>query len=174
MPYKQRTIPGLRKSAERAHEYLRLRAASAKKDAAPRAKALFLRMQLQERQLDLQAAARTRKGLEVKTPLLAELDLLILHLRIQTRLGKAGQKGRSDLGPEFWKLWTEGPSPGPRVSRGFWFAILEWAEREKNVEVFAGALEAFRSSLEVTDPAATWVPGLLDRYEAKLGVLRKG
>jgi hypothetical protein len=179
VPFKQRTIPGLHKSAERAREYLRLRAASAKDD--PKAKALFLRMQLQERQLDLSTALKKRSGLEARPSLLADLDLLILHLRIRTRIQTHLErsplaeraKRRAELGPEFWKLWTDGPKPGPRVGRGYWFAILEWAESEKKVDVYAKALEALRVSLDVTDPDATWVPGLLRRYEARLTALRK-
>lgn len=173
VPHRQRTIPGLRKAADRAVEYLRLRTQSAGADAKPRAKALFLRMQLQERQLPLAEAMRARKGLEVDKALLAELDLLILHLSIQDRLRRVGQKGRADLGPAFWKMWTEGPKPGPRVGRGFWYAILEWAERDRKVDVFAKALESFRASLGVTDPEASWVPGLLQRYQTKLAALRK-
>lgn len=172
VPYEQRTIPGLHASAARAREYLRLRAAVAKGEA--RARPLFLRMQLQERQLDLPTARKLRQGLEAEPALLDELDLLILHLTIETRLRKAGQKKRAELGPAFWKMWTEGPKPGPRVGRGYWYAILEWAEREKKPGVFGKALRAFRASLAVSDPDATWVPGLLQRYEDKLERLRKG
>lgn len=171
VPFQQRTIPGLRKSAARAGEYLRLRAAVAKGDA--KARPLFLRMQMQERQLDLPTAQKLRKGLEGKPELLAELDLLLLHLSISTRLREAGQKKRAELGPEFWKMWTQGPKPGLAVGRGYWYAVLEWAERERKVEVFAQALQAFRDSLAVTDPGATWVPNLLRRYEVKLAELRK-
>ena len=69
---------------------------------------------------------------------------------------------------------VERGAPGPQVSRGLWFAILECTERERKAVIFAEALKAFRAALQITDPAATWVPGLLARYESTLKNLRGG
>lgn len=172
VPSGGRTVEGFRRHGERAREYVRLRETSANGDR--KAAAHFLRMQLEERQVSLAAAKRRRKAVEevIDEKTAKVLDRMILHLQISTELRAKGQKGRAELGPRFWKMWKDGPNPGPRVGRGYWYAILEWAEREKKADMFAEALEAMRQSLAVTDPDATWVPNLLERYQNKLEQLR--
>ena len=60
------------------------------------------------------------------------LDRQIFHLRINDRdSAPKGRKGRHELGARYYAMWTKGPKPGLDVSRGFWYAILEWAERER-------------------------------------------
>ena len=70
-------------------------------------------------------------------------------------------------------MLRDGPHPGPEVSRGFWFAILEWAEHEENARVFGEALTGMRDALAVTDPGKPWVTPLLERYQQKLAELRR-
>lgn len=170
--YKQRSVAGFKASGVRARRYVWLRKATGLGDR--KAAARFLRMQLEERQLDLEEAVKRRSKVEASVRLAGTLDRLILHLRISTEMRAKGQRKRFELGPRFFKMWKNGPRPGPGVSRGFWFAILEWAERENKVEIFAEALEGFRINLAHTDPGAIWVPRMLGNYEAKLKKLRAG
>ena len=155
-----------------AEHYVRCRDGAAKGN--PQHKARFLQLQMAERQLTLAAALKIRG--EVAATLdkrMAKiLDTGILHLRISEELRAKGQKRRYELGPRFYRMWIEGPKPAVWVSRGYWFAILEWAEREKKAAEYAVAVEGLRLSIRYTDPGATWAPKLLSRYEAKLDELR--
>lgn len=185
VPTDERTVEGFRRAGARAERFVQLREASATGDL--RAAAEFLRMQLEERQLDHHAALQRRRALsssgmedarddakpkpDART--LAIIDGMLIDLGVSTDLRKATQKRRYTLGPRFLEMWREGPKPTARVSRGFWFAILEWAEREKDAKVFAEALDGMRASLAVTDPGKSWVPGLLRRYETTLARLRR-
>lgn len=172
VPFDRRSVKGIAATGDRAHAYLRLRAAAAKGDLA--AKARLLRMQIEERQVDHAAAAEIRQQLGeiADTKLRATLDRLILDLEVSALLRTHGQKGRHKLGPEFLTMLRDGPRPSPRVSRGFWFAILEWAERKGDAKAFAEGLAGFRAALEITDPDAAWKAKLLRGYAARLEVLQ--
>ncbi len=81
---------------------MRLRSAAAKGDK--KAKARFLRMQLNQRQLTLATALEIRKEIADSVPQrTAEiLDREILHLRISEELRAKDQKRRHELGPRFY------------------------------------------------------------------------
>jgi hypothetical protein len=170
VPPKKRTVAGIHSTGERAAEFLRLRAATAGGDHA--AAAQFLVMQLEERQVTLDDAVARRARVEPTKDQATTLDRMILHLRISTEMAAKGQKRRHELGPRFLEMWTNGPKPGLDVSRGFWFAILEWAERERRTTEFATALEGLRRSVQHSDPGALWIPNLLVRYEKILDRLQ--
>jgi hypothetical protein len=172
VPYQDRTVAGFRRSLARAQEYVRLRAASA--DGDTEATVRFLHMQLQEHQVDHATALRRRAALETDdAELLAAIDQLLVDLGIGEEIRAAGQQGRHRLGPRFLAMLEDGPRPSPQVSRGFWYAILEWAERERDAAAFRRGLDAFRTALRTTDPDAPWVGPLLARYEAQLRELER-
>lgn len=173
VPVRERTVEGFQRTLRRSQEYVRLRAAAAAGDHD--AAARFLLMQLEEHRLADSDARARRAALDPKLEpeLLARIDLLLLDLEVSAAVQKAGQTGRSALGPRFLAMLRDGPRPSPHVTRGFWFAILEWAERERDAEAFAEGLAGMGRALRVTDPDATWVPGLLGRYEDTLAKLRK-
>jgi hypothetical protein len=157
----------------KAERYVRLRSAAAKGDK--KAKAGFLRMQLNERQLTLATALEIREEIADSVPqgTAENLDREILHLRISEELRAKGHKRRHELGPRFYRMWKKGPKPGEWVGRGFWFAILEWAEREKKIDEFAEAIEGLRRSIRWNDGNPAWAPKLLGRYHEKLKKLRE-
>lgn len=175
VPFDRRTMDGLRAHGARAGRYVELRTAAAAGDL--RAGAEFLRMQLEERQLSLaQATARQAALGEIGDTELAEtIGARIVDLEIEAalRAQSTAKKPRAALGPEFLEIHRNGPHPSVHVSRGFWFAILEWAEQERDVEAFEAALEGMRRALRTTDPDAAWVPRLLGDYEQKLRALRR-
>ncbi|MBK8976812.1 MAG: hypothetical protein IPM29_12915 [Planctomycetes bacterium] len=173
VPFDHRTVDGFRASGARAHRYVRLRERA---DTDPAAAAGFLLMQLEERQLSLDAARARRASI-------AELDAADLAARIAARIvdlevaaaldaARTAGDARATLGPRFLAMHRDGPHPSPYVSRGFWFAMLEWAEARRDPAVFEEALAGMRASLATTDPDATWVPRLLADQEAKLRALR--
>ncbi|MCB9882098.1 MAG: hypothetical protein H6834_09930 [Planctomycetes bacterium] len=172
VPFDRRTIAGLESTGRRARDYVRYRAAWEK--GTSRERAMFLRMQLEERQLSLEEARAKRRAIGTldDTELEDALDRLLLHLQISSELAQAGQERRYTLGARFWDMHVNGPRPGPEVSRGYWFAILEWAEREKDAAIFERALDGFRAALEITDPGKPWVAPLLERYDATLRSLK--
>lgn len=174
VPARQRTVAGIRKTLERAQAYVALRASA--KSGEPDAIAQFLLVQLEERQVPLPDAKKRRARLDPApgAELLAAIDLRILDLEVSAAVTAAGQGGRYKLGPRFLAMLREGPRPSPEVTRGFWFAMLEWAERQRDAEAFAEALSGMRAALRVTDPDELWVPRLLSRYEATLAKLRSG
>lgn len=173
VPARERTVEGFLRTLRRSEDYVRLRKAATEGD--PDAAARFLLMQLEEHRLKHPEAQTRRTALDPKLEpeLLAAIDLRLLDLEVSAAVQKAGQAGRSALGPRFLAMLREGPRPSPHVTRGFWFAILEWAERERDVEAFAEGLAGMRRALEVTDRDETWVPGLLGRYETTLAELKK-
>ena len=186
VPHDARTVDGLRAAGARATRYVELRA-SAPKDV--HAAAAFLRMQFEERQLTLEEGAarwanlRERCGAqeaELDAQLAAHLEARLLDLRIQARLAatRAGQPaGGIDMaayraaGKDFLQRLREGPHPTPYVSRGYWYAMLEYAESASDAAAFREVLDAFTAALAVTAPDATWVPPLLERYRATLRAL---
>ena len=174
VPFDQRTLDGLRAVGARAHRYVELRTAAASGDSA--AAAAFLYMQMEERQLSLEQAKACRDSIETieDANLAARIDARIIDLEVEAalRAQSTARAPRADLGPRFLAMHRNGPHPSPHVSRGFWFAILEWAEAEPDVDVFSEGLAGMRRSLATTDPDATWVPRLLGDYEAKLRALR--
>jgi hypothetical protein len=176
VPVDRRSVDGFAEVGARAREYVRLRAASARGEVA--AQAAFLLMQLEERQVDLADATRRRQAWTdarraIDRELLAAIDRRVVDLRIETAVRVAGQKERHTLGPRFLRQLREGPRPSAHVSRGFWFAILEWAERERDVAAFRAGYEGMKGALAVTDPGEPWVENLLARYRAKLDELRR-
>ena len=172
VPFAARDVAGFRASLARAREYLRLRIASAERDHE--ATARFLLMQLEEHQLEHEPALARRGALEFDdAELLARIDLLLIDLGISAALRSFGQKRRHELGPKFLAMLDDGPRPSPHVSRGYWYAILEWAERERDGATFRRGLDGFRAALRITDPGASWVGPLLRRYEAKLRDLER-
>lgn len=172
VPFAERTIDGLRHRHERARDYLRLRAAAADD---PVAAGRFLRMQLEEGQLGAESAHARRRALpaDLDADLLAAIDLSLLDLDVSAALAAAGQQGRHELGPRFLRMLREGPRPSARVSRGFWYAMLEWAERARDCDAFAEALDGMQRALEVTDRGAAWVEPLLERYRKQLAAMRR-
>lgn len=175
--YDARTVAGFRAAGARARRYVRDRALAARGDKL--AAARFLGTQLDERQVDL-AAARARRAKLVANSApkdgdgvvdavqLASLDQKILDLSVSTDMRRVGQRQRHTLGPEFFAMLRKGPRPSLHVSRGFYFAMLEHAERVRDVAGFREALAAMRRGLAATDPGKPWVPNLLARYEEKL------
>lgn len=174
VPFDQRTVDGLRAFGARAHRYVELRTATAAGDNG--AAAAFLYMQMEERQLSHQQAKACRAAIEAidDIDLAARIDARIIDLEVEAalRAQSTARAPRADLGPRFLEMHRSGPHPSEHVSRGFWFAILEWAEAQSDVDVFTEGLDGMRRSLETTDPGATWVPRLLGDYEAKLRALR--
>lgn len=167
-----RTVAGVRRSLARAKDYVRLRAETA--EGEPEATARFLLMQIEERQVEYEEAKQRRSKLGFDDAgLLAEIDQWIVDLEISAAMRKVGQKGRYTLGERFLRQLEEGPRPSPRVSRGFWYAILEWAQREKDAASFRKGLDGFREALKVSDPGAKWVGPMLKRYEDKLRELER-
>ncbi len=172
VPYDKVSVKGISATGDRALRYIDLRARAARGEDD--ARAAFLQMQLEERQIDLKPATAEFAEIEVMSDAQrAVLEELLLSLRISTELRAAGQKGRRKLGPKYWAMWRDGPRPGASVSRGYWYAILEWAEHDRKLDVFAAAIAEFEAVLKVSDPGATWVRPLLDRYEKRLAELRR-
>ncbi len=168
-----RTISGLHRAGRRAHEYKGLRERARKGDATARAP--FLLMQLEEMQLEYEGATKRREQLPADTSAtrLARIDELLVDLSVSHVLRAATQESRYTLGPRFLRMLREGPQPTVRVSRGFWYAILEWAERERDAKAFREGLEGMRAALVATDAGKPWVAPLLDRYTVKLRKLER-
>lgn len=173
VPFDARTVQGVLQAGKRAEQYVALRAALAAGD--DKAKAPFLRLQLEERQLELAAAVAAREGLPTNedAALLAAIDTLIVDLRIATELRAVGQEERHTLGKRFYAQLRNGPKPSVRASRGFHYAMLEWAERERDATAFREALDDFTRVLAIADPESAWVAPMLDRYQAKLRELQR-
>lgn len=173
VPYEQRTVAGVLQCGRRAEEYVRLRAAVAAGDA--QSGAPFLRMQLEEGHLELAAAiaCRERIGTIADAELRAEIDAMLVDLCIGTELRAVGQKDRHTLGKRFYERLLAGPQPSVRVSRGYHYAMLEWAERERDVVAFGAALADFTRVLAITDPGKPWVAPMLARYRATLAGMEK-
>lgn len=173
VPFDARTVQGVLQAGRRAERYVALRAALAAGD--DKAKAPFLRLQLEEHQLELAAAVAARAGLAPTedAALLAAIDTLIVDLRIATELRAVGQEERHTLGKRFYAQLRNGPKPSVHASRGFHYAMLEWAEREHDATAFRDALDDFTRVLAITDPESAWVAPMLDRYQAKLRELQR-
>jgi hypothetical protein len=173
VPFDERTVAGVLQYGRRAEEYVRLRTAVAAGDADARAP--FLRLQLEEGHLELAAAIATREriGTIADADLRAAIDAMLVDLRIGTELRAVGQKERYTLGKRFYAILQAGPQPSVRVSRGFHYAMLEWAERERDVVAFGAALADFTRVLAITDPGKPWVEPMLERYRATLAGLEK-
>ncbi len=173
VPAQDRTVESIRRTLARSETWVRLRRAAAEGDAE--AAGRFLLMQLEEHRLEFAAATKQRAALDpsLDRALLAALDVRLFDLEISAAVRAVGQAERHTLGPRFFAMLRDGPRPSPHVTRGFWFAILEWAERERDPKAFAAGLEGMREALAITDPGATWIPGLLGRYEKTLVELRK-
>ena len=159
--------------AQRARQFLQLRAAAAAGD--PRAAAALLIAQVEERQLDHAAATRRRGQLAGETAAeRARLDELLLDLRLSTAITAAGSDtaARRELGRQYLALLATDSRPSPAVSRGFWFVILEHCEAAGDVEGFAVGLAGLRRNVELTSGGAEWGTRLLAEHEAKLARLR--
>ncbi len=168
---RRRSVAGIAKAGERAKRYIELRTKSVSDD---KARIAFFIMQLEERQLDLKTATKTYAALKDLPGEQRELlDTHLLDLRISTELRANGQAGRKTLGEAYWNMWRKGPRPSVKVSRGYWYAILEWAKHERDLEVFEQAIEAFGAQLEITDKGEAWVAPLLARYKKQLAELRR-
>jgi hypothetical protein len=167
-------VAGLSESGRRAERYVALRAAVAagRSEAGPP----FLLLQLEEAQLELAAAtaARERLGTIADEALRTEIDARLVDLRISTQLRAVGQADRHTLGKQFFAVLRHGPRPSVRVSRGFHYAMLEWAERERDAVAFRAALADMERVLAITDPGKPWVEPLLARYLATLAGLQGG
>ena len=171
VPFDARTVHGVLQAGRRAERYVALRAAVAAGDA--KAKAPFLCMQLEEHQLELPAAvaARAKLAPDEDAKVLAAIDTMIVDLRIATELRAVGQRDRHTLGKQFYEQLRHGPKPSVHASRGFHYAMLEWAERERDTAVFRAALDDFTRVLAITDPDSAWVAPMLDGYRATLKTL---
>ena len=172
--YARREVAGLRAAGARAMRYVELRKVVALD--RPELGAEFLHLQLEEGQLThLQAQSRRAEVAASKdVPQLAKIDARIVDLEISELLRKqlAAGSPRADLGPRFLEVHRKGPHPSVFVSRGFWFAILEWAEAERDPVAFEAGLAGMRAALAVTNPDAEWAVKLLADYDAKLRQLR--
>ena len=172
VPFDERTVAGVLQHGRRAEEYVRLRAAVAAGET--KAGAPFLLLQLEEGQLELGAATAFRERLSAiaDAALREDIDARLVDLRIATELRAVGQAERHTLGKAFYAQLKNGPKPSLRVSRGFHYAMLEWAEREGDAVAFCGALDDMARVLAITDPGKPWVEPLLERYRATLAGLR--
>ncbi len=171
VPHGRSSVGGISATGRRAERYLELRAKAAENQEA---RAAFLQMQLEERQLDYAAATKAYASIDSMTSVQrARLDELLLYLKISTEVNAKGQRGRWELGKRYWRMWQSESRPGVHVSRGYWWAILDWAERERDLESYAQAIEAFRSVLEQTDKGKAWVAPLIARCEKRLVELRR-
>jgi len=173
VPFDARTVQGVLQAGKRAEQYVAWRSAVAAGDVA--AKAPFLHLQLEEGQLELAAAVSARQQLAAAgdANLLAAIDTQIVDLRIATELRAVGQAERHTLGKHFLAQLRNGPKPSPRASRGFHYAMLEWAERERDAAAFRDALDDFTRVLAITDAQSPWVEPLLAGYRAKLRELQQ-
>lgn len=174
VPFDQRTVAGLLAVGARAERYVELRAAVAAGKAE--AGAPFLLLQLEEGQVDLAAATATRErlGAIADADLRSAIDARLVDLRIATELRAVGQQQRHTLGPRFYALLKDGPRPSLAVSRGFHYAMLEWAEREHDALAFRAALDDMARVLAITDAGKPWVEPLLARYREILAGLERG
>ena len=173
--FDQRDVAGLRAAGARAKRYVELRAIIAADH--PELGAEFLQLQLEEGQLTHQQAKarRTEVAAGKDAPLLAKIDARIVDLEIGEVLRERMAAGgtRASLGPRFLEVHRQGPHPSVHVSRGFWFAILEWAEAEHDPVAFEEGLAGLRTATMATYPDAEWAVKMLADYEAKLRALRK-
>lgn len=172
VPFDQHTVPGVLQQGVRAEQYVALRAAVAAGDE--KAGAPFLLMQLEETQLDLATATATRSklGAVADVALREAIDARLVDLRISTELRSVGQAERHTLGKQFFATLQNGPKPSLHVSRGFHYAMLEWAEREHDAVAFCAALDDMTRMLAITDPGKQWVEPLLAGYRKKLAQLQ--
>lgn len=163
VPFDAFTIDGLRGAGRRAERYVALRAAAAAGKVEAEAPLLLLR--LEEGQLELPAAlaARERLGAIADAELAAAIEARLVDLRIGTALRAAGQAQRYRLGPQFFAMLRDGPKPSVHASRGFHYAMLEWAERERDAAAFRIALDDLSRVLAITDAGKPWVEPLLAR-----------
>lgn len=174
IPYDQREVAGLRAAGARAKRYVELRTIAAADH--PELGAEFLHLQLEEGQLTHQQAKARRA--EVATckdaPLLAKIDARIVDLEIGEVLREhlAAGATRASLGPRFLEVHRKGPHPSVHVSRGFWFAILECAEAERDPVAFQEGLAGLRAATVAVYPGAQWAVKMLADYEAKLRELQ--
>ncbi|MBK8098705.1 MAG: hypothetical protein IPK26_16455 [Planctomycetes bacterium] len=168
VPFDQFTIEGLDASSRRAQRYVDLRADVAAGKADPAAPLLLLR--LEEGQLELPAAQaeRERIGVIANKELQTAIDTRLVDLRIATALRAAGQAERHRLGPEFFAMLRDGPKPSAHASRGFHYAMLEWAELQGDAAAFRMALDDLTRVLTITDAGKAWVEPLLQRYQKTL------
>lgn len=173
VPYDERTVEGVLQQGARAERYVALRAAVAAGDAT--AGAPFLLLQLEEGQLELAAATarRAQLGAIADAELREAIDTRLVDLCIGTDLRTVGQAERHTLGKRFFAMLQAGPKPSLRVSRGFHYAMLEWAEREHDAIAFGAALDDMTRVLAITDPGKPWVEPLLARYWEILAGLRR-
>ncbi|MBK9387083.1 MAG: hypothetical protein IPN34_19890 [Planctomycetes bacterium] len=173
VPFDQRTVASVLDRGRRAEQYVALRAAVAAGDA--KAGAPFLLLQLEEGQLELEAAMerRARVGSIEDAALRAAIDALIVDLRISNELRAVGQEELHTLGKRYYEQLQNGPQPSVQVSRGFYFAILDWAERERNTVAFEAALADLTRVLAITNPGKPWVDRLLERYRETLAGMRR-
>jgi len=172
VPYDQHTVPALLQQGLRAEGYVALRAAVAAGDA--KAGAPFLLLQLEEAQLDLAGATAIREklGAIADAELCFAIDARLVDLRISTDLRSVGQAERHTLGKQFFAMLQNGRKPSLRVSRGFHYAMLEWAERQHDAVAFRTALDDMTRVLAITDPGKPWVEPLLTRYRTTLSELQ--
>ncbi len=173
VPADERTVAGLLRCGRRAEQYVALRDAVAKGDAD--ATAPFLLLQLEEAQLDLPSATKRREqlGTIADAALRLAIDSRLVDLGIATELRAVAQDERHTLGKRFYAILCSGPKPSVRVSRGFHFAMLEWAERERDAVVFRAALDDLTTVVTITDGGKPWVEPLLARYRATLARLEQ-
>ncbi len=172
VPWNDRTEEGLRRHLQRARDHVTWRMAGPD-DKGAAARLLLLR--LEEGQLEQAAAlAMATAAAPIADPeLRGAIDARLVDLDVSTRLRVVGQKDRHTLGPAFLRILRQGPKPSVHVSRGLYYAVLEWAEKEGDVAAFGEGLTAMEQALQATDPDAPWVAPLLDRYRATLVRLRE-
>ena len=173
VPYDQHTVEELLQQGQRAERYVALRAAVAAGEA--KAGAPFLLLQLEEGQLELEVATATRAKLPAVDDVVLrdDIDARLVDLRISTELRAVGQAERHTLGKQFYAMLQNGPKPSLRVSRGFHYAMLEWAEQQRDAVAFGAALDDMTRVLSITDPGKPWVEPLLARFRATLAELRQ-
>lgn len=173
VPYQVRSVEGLLAIGARAEQFVKMRTAVA--DGDPASRAPFLLMQLEEGQLELAAAKSLRQQVPGSTneKVRAAIDERLVDLDVATALRASGQAGRAALGPRFLEMLRKGPKPSVHVSRGFHYAMLEWAERERDAAAFREALSDMTRVLAITDPGKPWVEPLLVGYRQKLTELER-
>lgn len=167
-----RSVDGFLATGRRARRYVSLRSSAATDDEAA---AALLVMQMEERQVSLADARRRQDALPRDLPkrLRARVAALVGDLEISAIISAAGRdkEKRRAAGKQLVPLLRGPKHPTDRVTRGFWYVILEHAEAAGDRALFQAALDDFAKALRRTDPGKPWVDNLLERYRKKLDAM---
>ena len=160
----QRTIAAFEETAKKAQEFLEVKAKAEKGDGA--AKYDYLLAQLELSQLKLEEAKKRAAELnELRADQKSRLDSLLLNLEVkETFSGK-------EAGKKFVEMKNAGRIPtSDQEFSMFWHAILNHAEKEKDVVLFEEALTTLKTKFGNDKRKKKF----LDEKEAVLQKLKEG